>query len=185
MLFDGRLDETVKHTHKGTSFTKQFVILCHYMCTKKTRNERMFRSRQRCSPMTAHASSQHRHFWRKEKRRKHYNKQYLCQSQIRYSKLSIKFNRKVMCAISIVVFTRKVFTFTLSFISKGIHSIATLKFLCRPEIPMLITIYSHNTQSYGSDNTAHIIRILFCIILSTKELVVQMTTAFFSQVSIV
>jgi len=24
MLFDGRLDETVKHTHKGTSFAKQF-----------------------------------------------------------------------------------------------------------------------------------------------------------------
>jgi len=27
MLFDGRLVETVKHTYKGTSFTKQFEIL--------------------------------------------------------------------------------------------------------------------------------------------------------------
>jgi len=27
MLFDGRLDETVKHTHKGTSFTKH----CNFM----------------------------------------------------------------------------------------------------------------------------------------------------------
>ena len=27
MLFDGRLVETVKHTHRGTSFTKQFEIL--------------------------------------------------------------------------------------------------------------------------------------------------------------
>ena len=27
MLFDGRLVETVKHTHKGTSCTKQFEIL--------------------------------------------------------------------------------------------------------------------------------------------------------------
>ena len=40
MLFDGR----VKHTHKGTSFAKQFVILCHYTCTKKTCNERQRRS---------------------------------------------------------------------------------------------------------------------------------------------
>jgi len=91
--------------------------------------------------------------------------QYQCQSQIRYSKLSIKFNGKVMSAIStvvdywqeFVVFTSKVFTFTLSFISKGIYSIATMKFLCRLEIPMLITTYSHNMQSYGSDNRAHII----------------------------
>jgi len=56
MLLDGRLDETVKHTHEGTSFTKQFVILCHYMCTKKMRNERMFRSRQRRSQSTALAN---------------------------------------------------------------------------------------------------------------------------------
>ena len=53
MLFDGRLDETVKHTHKSTSSTKKFVILCHSMCTKKTHNERMFRSRQRHSQSTA------------------------------------------------------------------------------------------------------------------------------------
>ena len=57
MLFDGLLDETVNHTHKGTSFAKQFVILivilCHYMCT---RNERMFRSRQWRSQSTALAN---------------------------------------------------------------------------------------------------------------------------------
>jgi len=29
MLFDGRLVETIKHTHKGTSFAKQFEILFH------------------------------------------------------------------------------------------------------------------------------------------------------------
>jgi len=56
-----------------------------------------------------------------------------------------------------VVFTREVVTFTLSFISKGMHSIVTIKFFCRLEIPMLITTYSHNTQSYGPDNRAHII----------------------------
>jgi len=56
-----------------------------------------------------------------------------------------------------VVFTRKVVIFTLSFISKGIHLIATTKFLCKLEIPMLITTYSHNTQTYGSYNRARII----------------------------
>ena len=55
MLFDGR-HAYVNHTHKGTSFAKQFVILCHYMCTKKTRNEQMFRSRQRHSQSTALAN---------------------------------------------------------------------------------------------------------------------------------
>ena len=58
---------------------------------------------------------------------------------------------------------------TLSFISKGIHSIATIKFLCRLLIAIIRKAMVQITER----------------VLSTKELVVQMTTAFFSLVSIV
>jgi len=49
MLFDGRLDETVNR-----KTICNFMSL--YMCTKKTRNERMFGSRQLRSQSTALAN---------------------------------------------------------------------------------------------------------------------------------
>jgi len=73
MLFDGRLVETVKHTHKGTS--------------KAT--------------MAVGTWSQQRHFWRKEKRRE--PMPYSIDVNKKERAYRLISNAKVMCAKSTVV----------------------------------------------------------------------------------
>ena len=59
----------------------------------------------------------------------------------------------------------------LSFIVIRTHSITRMKFFCRLEMPMLISTYSHTRKA--------MIQITERLV-STKELLAQMTTAFFA-----
>ena len=178
MLFDGRLVETVKYTHTGTSFTNQFEIL--FRRAKPEVNKGTFDAKRNvdsqcravCLLMTvfSNGSSQLIRVLLMNYTNTCYftifgenittNGTDVNKKQTRITiqrKRSLRQKYRCRQRASIRCFLHAKQLHALSFIVKGVHSIRRTTFFCRLEMPMLISTYSHNMQSYDSDNTALIV----------------------------